>query len=522
MTSPDSESKKGKFWLPPIQRQRWGDDQVLPHVNWGDLFFDLFYVAAAYNLAYVLKTDKSGIGFFYFLSCFGNVFSTFWHSKTFYDAKFGLPEDVLHPLCEVLQLCGLASAVLHIRPVEYMSLVADNPETFLFCLANLFGSFHSIIFNAEIKYIWVDGDDSAKHASGNDLKHYLFTGLFTLAATIYSGLLYYTDIGTEGQMYHGPMIIMLAGWFTKPFAVYLVHITFGYTDFKRYSVPMNVDFLIHRYGEWTMLMLGESILSLLIVNDISDYSEREFYTTFYLGIVSVTLLQFLYFKSQPHSADYHAMRRSRLAGIVYGVVIQYYSAALIVVGVSYKMLLIEYSKDHEVKPSDGYENTSGAADDSHRWLAGSSSSSDDLSTSERQKRIALMFGCGLGTLFICLDLLLLAHNGFASTRQRCRSEKTGKFNILGFFLVVVSRYLIVAFIVVICLHYTDPMGVAWLGFAAIVMQIIVRITGKILFPRTISIHENDGEKVVVVMKEDSGEHEWPNVSHPGTVPHDEL
>jgi len=33
------------WYGPPIQRQRWREDSVLPHVNWGDLFFDLFYVA---------------------------------------------------------------------------------------------------------------------------------------------------------------------------------------------------------------------------------------------------------------------------------------------------------------------------------------------------------------------------------------------------------------------------------------------------------------------------------------------
>jgi len=31
------------LYCAPKQRQRWGDDQVLPRVNWGDLFFDLFY-----------------------------------------------------------------------------------------------------------------------------------------------------------------------------------------------------------------------------------------------------------------------------------------------------------------------------------------------------------------------------------------------------------------------------------------------------------------------------------------------
>ena len=41
----------GTLWYdPPIQRQRWDEEQFLPHVNWGDLFFDLFYVGAAINL----------------------------------------------------------------------------------------------------------------------------------------------------------------------------------------------------------------------------------------------------------------------------------------------------------------------------------------------------------------------------------------------------------------------------------------------------------------------------------------
>jgi hypothetical protein len=38
----------------PRQRQNWDDTQVLPRVNWGDLFFDLYYVAAAYNVSFSL------------------------------------------------------------------------------------------------------------------------------------------------------------------------------------------------------------------------------------------------------------------------------------------------------------------------------------------------------------------------------------------------------------------------------------------------------------------------------------
>jgi hypothetical protein len=61
----------------PVQRQRWGKDQVLPHVNWGDLFFDLFYMAAAYNLGAMLMSalnpDEWQRGVIYFIGIFGPI-----------------------------------------------------------------------------------------------------------------------------------------------------------------------------------------------------------------------------------------------------------------------------------------------------------------------------------------------------------------------------------------------------------------------------------------------------------------
>ncbi len=42
----EDHSTNNWFRRPPIQRQKWGDTQLLPHTNWGDLFFDLFYVVS--------------------------------------------------------------------------------------------------------------------------------------------------------------------------------------------------------------------------------------------------------------------------------------------------------------------------------------------------------------------------------------------------------------------------------------------------------------------------------------------
>ena len=75
------------FFEPPYQRQCWGDTQILPYINWGDLFFDLFYVAAAYNLSYVLLYSPNAEGFLYLLGLFGPILLE-WFQRTFFDARF--------------------------------------------------------------------------------------------------------------------------------------------------------------------------------------------------------------------------------------------------------------------------------------------------------------------------------------------------------------------------------------------------------------------------------------------------
>jgi hypothetical protein len=64
------------LYTAPEQRQRWGDTQVMPHVEWGDLFFDLFYVGAAYNLGGLLKEDPSFRGILYFCAMFFPLIQT--------------------------------------------------------------------------------------------------------------------------------------------------------------------------------------------------------------------------------------------------------------------------------------------------------------------------------------------------------------------------------------------------------------------------------------------------------------
>ena len=70
---------KPTWYSPPAQRIRWGGDQSLQHVDWGDLFFDLFYVAAVYNLGVLglsgFTTGEHLRSAIYFLGSLGPLWS---------------------------------------------------------------------------------------------------------------------------------------------------------------------------------------------------------------------------------------------------------------------------------------------------------------------------------------------------------------------------------------------------------------------------------------------------------------
>lgn len=145
-------------------------------MNWGDLFCDLFYVAGAYNLSAIIKNSKNWIGLLYFFACFGPSYLNFWATKSILDSRFKLPQnDVVHRVLEVTWLCSLATAILNIRPVEDMSHPSENSETFLFCLGNLLGVFHMCLYNIEIGFIWVEGDQQASKWTSYMGQYFLVT-----------------------------------------------------------------------------------------------------------------------------------------------------------------------------------------------------------------------------------------------------------------------------------------------------------------------------------------------------------
>eukprot|EP00978_Attheya_sp_CCMP212_P046128 scaffold375638_cov58-Attheya_sp.AAC.1 len=511
-------------WInPPKQRQRWGDTQILPHVNWGDLFFDLFYVGAAYNLAAILKASPSGLGILYFLGCIFPVI-LLWNDKMLYDSRFAAEDDTYHRTLEILILGSVATAVLHIRPVNYMADGENSITMFAFCLGLTLASILHQLRYLEL-CLWVDGGPEAKQSGLRDVLGRSSSTVWFLAATIASALAYYGSsdshdddhrilAGDSDTVFRQtvnstdlPILLCLIGSFSQ--LIYtIVMIIFCFPNdgsHKKKTVPMNIDFVIHRTGEWTMLMLGESILSLLIV-DIErgiNYS-----LTFYSGIISAILLQYMHFRSQPHHADGHAMRRTKEAGVAFSFLMQAYSASLVAVGGSYKMLLYEFTYEGEYDSGDGKRLlTPSYGPPLGRSLAGGPPSG--FSEEDRQQRVANIFCISLAIVWFTSDMMTICHKGLSSNWDRCHCDKDSNFSKIGAF-VIFLRICLLVFIATLSQYVSDPTPIAIIGLVGNMAQVILREMSTAIFSDG-NVHDtHDGEKHSEESDEDDDK--WPNTT----------
>eukprot|EP00588_Corethron_pennatum_P014271 CAMPEP_0194274012 /NCGR_PEP_ID=MMETSP0169-20130528/7210_1 /TAXON_ID=218684 /ORGANISM="Corethron pennatum, Strain L29A3" /LENGTH=592 /DNA_ID=CAMNT_0039017107 /DNA_START=35 /DNA_END=1813 /DNA_ORIENTATION=+ len=488
-------SVKLRLFSPPCQRQKWGSDQILPHVNWGDLFFDLFYVAAFYNLGNILVGDPSWFGILYFLGCYFPVLGL-WTQKCYYDSQFTYGDDILHKVFEIVVLVVLATNVSSIAPVPRMS----NPNKYvdMFCFSlSLTGS--TLLDCARYLECYWFGRGQRKniaHVATVALQYQILPLVCYVASTIVAGMAFFgnsydgdyrreltgdsdsdgaaTDCDNNNQN-HIPIILLLVGYFFAQFGL-IVRVGCFYPkhgNHKKLTIPMNIDFFIHRNGELTMLVLGESVLSLLIV----DGETGNYHRTFYFGIVTVVLLQMLHFQSQPHDADAHAMRRHKNSGLLFGRVFPMYAAALITVGASYKLFM--YSSSSDSKKRRLISEFSGTG---YRWLAGGSGGDSGCGPSgeEMEQMVAHLFSWAMAIVFVCLDVMTLAHVGLKEV-NRCKLDGVAKYNIKGIFLVVLPRGLVTIFIATLSLWQKDPSTLAGLGLAAVVCQLATRFMGNVWF-----------------------------------------
>lgn len=248
-----------------------------------------------------------------------------------------------------------------------------------------------------------------------------------------------------------------------------------------------------------MLVLGESVLSLLIV----DGNTTSYHTTFYIGIITVVFLQILHFRSQPNDAAEHAYRRHKDAGILYSQTVNVYFAALIALGASYKLMLYSISDTSDEKRrldsivadtvADrlAYHHSNYYNGYDPRWLAAKGGDGCGPTGAEKAQNIANLFSGALAIVFLCLDVMVLAHVGLKKEVDKCKlygqtckrtGARTMRYNLKGLIFVVLPKIVIFIFIATLSLwEETEPDFLAGVGLAAVTLQVVIRFLGTLLF-----------------------------------------
>jgi hypothetical protein len=232
--------------------------------------------------------------------------------------------------------------------------------------------------------------------------------------------------------------------------------------------------VIYRSGEWIMLMLGESVLSLLTVGVEQEGSD--YLLTFYASMISVILLQYLHFRSQPSHADQHAMRRHKNAGIGFAFFNEVYSASLIVLGSVFTLLVASFNP-----PTSGRRdllNDAGVLLENDRWLT--SEVLPPLDDPNVQQRVANLFCGSLAIILICLDSKFILHLGWKNACGRCKSADR-KANMQGLALIV-GKLALLTFIATLSRYETNPERLALIGMGCICVKLFSRLLAGHYFP----------------------------------------
>lgn len=486
------------FYARPKQLQRWGETQMLPHVNWGDLYFDLFYVAAAYQLSHAFKDEPTAEGLLYFVACYLSIFAI-WYEKLFYDAKFVAEDDVFHRVMDVVFLCILGSLVVNIQPADLMKDSQHNLNMFYFATGLALSNAWMLHLYWDVKHR-VEGGPEATWEGKLQYKRKFIGFAFHLAAAICAGRDYVVKTNDDPDYTnYWPAYLTISAYVADtliyPVVLSFIIIPSMNKSHYEFNVPLNLEYVLHRIGEWVNLMLGESILSLLTLDytDALHGSSMKYTVSFYAGLITVTLFQYLFFRTQPTRIQDHALRRSQSGAFLYIYSHLFYSASLILLGCSYKMILTSFF--HRT----GEEGTDEQEEDGV--------DGDELSP----HRVTTLFCWSMTVSFVSLDFMTSSHRGLAVNLSRLRPN--GR---CAWIPSVCTLALMATWIFALCLiSWGLPLEVlSVVGMGLVMVQVAIRTIGLRYFPVTKEAMERAIHGDFDGHDDQMENRRWPNVTEP--------
>lgn len=327
----EAAKPKYTFWGFPKQTKRWTDakdpDQ---HTNWGDLFFDLIYVGAAFSLGKMLKADMTWSGLGTCCAMFLALMQA-WYNKVSYCARLG-NVDLLHKLVDYVESVLVAAAAVRIPETPSGLQAGNNARWFSICMLSL--RFLTLCLWAEV------GCASARPRGTPEM---LSTARWQVTAATLGALCFaYALVFAPNDPVPSCVAWVSSVLLERGCMQLLVLRKVRPLGEAQAYMPYHGDYYLHRFGEWTMLMLGESVLSLLVVRydaRTAGVSEQEYSVAFVCAFTTALSLQFIHFTTQPVHPDHHALAHGPVRAMWWANFMFLYSLALLVVGVGAKSVM---------------------------------------------------------------------------------------------------------------------------------------------------------------------------------------
>lgn len=318
------------FYAKPHQSKQWGDPDPEHHFDSFALFFDLIFVGGAYAAGNLLKAGLHLHGILMF-SAVMLVLRDTWNIKVLRDGRFHF-DSAFHSLLDMFHLVLVMLLVLQVE--EYQRMQDGSTGSALgFSVISLLIRAMEFGRNAEI----------SKTSATPNGKRTWKTGAPTdiVGLVAFSAACWYAASNDD-------LTLIWIPWMVAPVLSPILYMKLMVRSkrrgtSKRDFVPLNLTFLIHRNAEWAMLMLGESIFSLLIVPVEHTF---EFTVVFILGTLITANVYYHHFELYEEMPKYHAMKLSSRKGLLFSQSRALLSVTLVAMGVSLKIMLLNHEQPY--------------------------------------------------------------------------------------------------------------------------------------------------------------------------------
>ncbi len=265
-TAPTPAPRRSRWTHPPrlrtLEPETWSR-----HATWLELFFDLVFVVCIAALASLLAHDLSVVGFLRFVGLFVPVWWV-WSGFTFYADRFDT-DDVVHRALVVLGMMAV------------IALAVTIPGTFEGASAEFALAYFAVRVTLIALYVraWL----SVPQARGLIESYLVFFGSSALLWLVSAFVPEPTRFVLWGV---AVLVQMLLPWLRRELME---------------RIPVSVSHIPERIGLFTIIVLGESVVAVVVGTSETVWEARSVITAV-AGFLAVVALWWTYFESVDHAA----------------------------------------------------------------------------------------------------------------------------------------------------------------------------------------------------------------------------